>query len=439
MTMGIRFKVKASDLNEAIDIAAIVPPRPFDKNNTSGYLFVIRGDRGYVYSNDHLHTTRADFPLLEVEGEGAFIYPGVNIKAFTFFKNMIDFEVKNGEEEGSEFSITYDGGNGAGKAPRPLFNPKFMQACDKELDAATDERTFSAGLLREALNLSKSFHGGGNQKGDDDHFKVVQVFDKNKEVDDTANPGKKLKPFEHGDGFLFASDKVRTLHFQSDGLMGKHLTVHATHMPLLQAFLAKSSGKVRILTGTNKTFAVDERGRVFGWAHTVKSHSKFSFSSGTKGVDAAITLKISKFDMLNALKYMKEELETGRDKIRVLFNADNKTIQFQIAEGKGLGLSSMYVEAPVDETQTTNLKDFGISVNITYLMGLFEEAKGNVVSMRVSVMDPDPNKGRTKQNGLLRTFDDFILDADGKVVEGGKLPEGASTCKVTRYAPSYVE
>lgn len=437
--MGIRFKVKASDLNEAIDIASIVTPRPFDKNNTSGFLFVIRGDKGYVYSNDQLHTTRADFPLLEVEGEGAFIYPGMNIKAFTFFKNTIDFEVNSGGgEEGTEFSITYDGGNGAGKAPRPLFNPKFMQACDKELEAATDERTFSTGLLREALNLSKSFHGGGNQKGDDDHFKVVQLFDKNKEVDDPANPGKKLKPFENGDGFLFASDKVRTLHFQSDNFAGRHLNIHSTHMPLLQSFLAKASGKVKILTGTNKTFAVDERGRVFGWAHTQKSHSKFSYSSGTKGVDAAITLKISKFDMLNALKYMKEELETGRDKIKFIFNSDNKTIQFQIAEGKGLGLSSMYVDAPIDES-STNVKDFAISVNITYLMGLFEDAKGNVVTTRVSIMDPDAAKGRTKQNGLLRTFDDFILDADGKVVEGGKLPDGASTCKVTRYAPSYVE
>lgn len=439
----IRFKVRASELNEAIDIAQIVTPRPFDRNNTSGFLFVIRGDRGYVYSHDFLHTTRADFPLIDVEGEGAFIYPGANIKAFTFFKDSIDFEVKDGKGEGEDFSVTYDGGNGAGKAPRPLFDPKFMQTCDKELESATDERFFSAGVLREALNLAKDFHGGGNQKGDDDQFKVVQVFNRSIEIDDPVKPDAKIKPFEGGDGFMFASDKVRTIHVQSEEFEGKHIVVHSTHMPLLMQFLAKATGRVKILTGTNKTFALDEKGRVFGWVHGMKSHAKFVYSSGLKGCDAAITFKISKSEILNALNYMQAELETGRDKIKVVFDETNHNIQFHIAEGKGSGLTSMYVDAPVDEAQSRGIKSFAINININNLKGLFDNTKGNIVELRVSVMDADGVK-RRNQAGAFRTFDEFVLDKDGKVVggnvqEGGKLPEGAVKCKVTRYTPSYVE
>ncbi len=68
--MGIAFKVRASDLNAALDVVKIVSPRPFDKQGSAGYLFVIRGEVGYVYSRDAQHVARAEFPLVEVDGEG---------------------------------------------------------------------------------------------------------------------------------------------------------------------------------------------------------------------------------------------------------------------------------------------------------------------------------------------------------------------------------
>jgi hypothetical protein len=432
------FKTQASELNAAIDLVKIVTPRPFDKNNTSGFLFVIRGERGYVYSHDAMHTTRADFPIFDVTGEGAFIYPGTNIHAFSFLKNVIGFDVKN--EEG-DFSVTYDGGNGAGKAPRPLFNPKFMETCDKALEVAGNKRTFSAGALRECLNLGKEFQADEANKGEEDNpFRSVQVFDKNVEADDPAQPGQKTKPYEHGDGFMFASDRVKTIHIQSTDFMGKSLLLHANHMPLLMAFLAKTNGPVDILTGTNKSFAVDSRGRVFGWAHSLKSHSKFAYSTGLKGCDAALTIKLDKGEVLHAIKYMQAEFETGRDKTKVIFK-DGK-IQLQLAEGKGIGLNSMFVDAPL-EPASTGEPSFEINVNIKWLLGLFESAKSNKVELRVSVMNADGTT-RKKQAGAFRTFDEFILDADGKVVGGnvkdaGTIPKDAIKCRVTRYAPSYVE
>ena len=441
--MGFRFKVRASDLNEAINVVQIVPPRPFDKNNTSGFLFVIKGKQGFIYSHDAMHTTRAHFDLLDVEGEGAFIYPGANIKAFAFFKDSIDFEVHD-PKDGEGFNVTYDGGNGAGKAPRPLFDPKWMQTCDRELEAAGDSRKFTAGVLREALNLAKDFHGGNNtQKTDDaDQFKVVQVFNKNVEIDDPAKPGEKLRPFEAGDGFMFASDRNRTIHIQSEDFLGKHLVVHATHMPLLMQFLAKASGKVELRTGTHKTFAIDSNGRVFGWSHVVKSHSKFVYSSGSKG-DSVITFKITKSDILNAINYIDAELETGRDKVKVVFDHASHKLQFQIAEGKGVGLTSMFVDAPVTENESRNVASFAINTSLKGFKALFETTKGNVVDFRATIANPDGVKIRYPI-GAFRTFDQFILDPEGKVVggnvqEGGKLPEGAVQCKVTRYSPSYVE
>ena len=152
--MQIRFKTQASELNAALAIVGTVTPRPITPQGGSGYLFVVRGDRCYLYSRDTLRVARADFPIEPIEGEGAFIYPAENIG---LLDRAGDGEITfTATVDGENNKVAFQATSGA-KDSRSTYDPRLMSTCDKDVEAATNEKEFPVGILKEAIRQAKPF------------------------------------------------------------------------------------------------------------------------------------------------------------------------------------------------------------------------------------------------------------------------------------------
>lgn len=428
--MNIRFKVKGSDLNAVLAVVKTVTPREFDRQKAPGFLFVIRGTRGHVYSRDSIHVSRASFDLLDCEGEGAFIYPAKHANAFAFFDNKeIEFHVT---QSGESVLVRYDAGSGVG-GERSSFESKFMTTCDKELDDSSNPHAFSAAALREALSLAKGFQPS-DSKDDDDPRKTIQVYDKSFKAPDPKDPSKTAHPFERADGYMYATNGSQAFHLECSDFVGKALSIHARHVPLLQQFLGFCKGAVTITTGVNMTFARDaDSDRVLGWTHATKQHSKFAYYA--LKIDHVVGL-VDRDDILRAIAYMQSEMEDKSVRIRVVYDDSNKNLQLQIpAEGTHKGFSSWRIPIVVEDTE--NRKSFTANAHIDQFKALFDGVKGSRVQVRFHLLEGDEKK---KARTMMRSIDEFVLDKDGKVVGGSgtmEIPEGSVTCKVTRFTPSY--
>lgn len=427
--MGFKFTVNASDLNRAIDVVSLVEPQAFNKQDHAGYLVVIRGATGYLYSRNSLHAARAGFPVSNVEGEGAFIYPKASVGAFKVFAGSeITFSVESGET----YSVSYVTSSNA-KAEKPSYDPKFGQTCDKEFNEATVKCSFPPKILQEALSLSSGFYAEANDKRSDDKVKSVVIFDSDLEADDPKNAGTKIKPYERANGFLQADNGSQLFSFYSDAFEGRSLSIHAQHIGKLNSFLSSCVGDVKIRVSGNMTFAEDAEGRVFGWVHhsvPTPKHKNLPFSADH------IVLDVDRDLMLNALGFIREEIETNREKIKFLLTPEGN-VSFQIVEGTNKATSW-----PVGVKFTSDTKDrreVQMNVSLVRFRALFEKTRGNVVQLRIAIMPPAD--GKPKETAMFRTVDEYLLDANGKVVGGSgveKRPEGSFLCRVMRYTSSMV-
>jgi hypothetical protein len=406
-----------------------VQPTAFDKQGAAGFLFVIRGGLGYVYSRDAQHVARAEFPLLEVEGEGAFIYPSAFIGQFSSFTDdEITFEVKN-DPEG--YAVKYTTRSGAAD-DRPSFAPEHIETCDRELSNAKDERKFSVVVLKEAIAQSRDFENKDSRA--DEKHKTIQIFDKDFEVDDPKNHGQKIRPCERGDGTLFTTNGTQAFYFYTDAFAGKSMAVHAAHLSMLQAFLSKATGEVILKTGGNKTYAVDGAGRVFGWVHSnpANLHQKYVYYGLSNDTHV---LEMDKTSIVRALNHVEKLLDDNRTKIRITLDAAESTLQFHVVEGSGRGHSWPVPVAFKDGTKERT--PFVLNVNVKHLTDIIKGCKSNQIVLRVNYLPA--GEARPKDQGMFRTIDEFVLDSNGKVVGGSdvvKVPEGAAVCRVTRFTPS---
>ena len=412
----MKFQAKAADLNAALDIVSIVPPRPITQQGGAGYLFVVQGSTCYVYTRDALRVARADFPIEGVEGEGAFIYPADYIQGFRFLQDeVLTFEAVS---EGDVHTVKYTSRSGAG-AERTSYDPKLMAAFGKDVDSATNERTFAVPLLREAISLAKPFLAKPQDNKAEDHYKAIQIFDASNEA------------WAKGDGSLYAADGTQAFYFYCEAFKGKGLGLHGQHLGFVTSFLAKCDGDVTIKTGQNMTFAIDSKGRVLGWAHHAKTHQKYSYYA----------LRNDKFvfdvpvrALVNALKYTGTELDAKRDKIRLTYSSDNNELSFTVIEGNSKAKS---FPVPVSPKEGSETRDFSFSVNLYHFIDLLEGAKGDRLEMRVTLLLADDR--HPKDRAMIRTIDEFLLDKDGRVVGGSgveKQPENSYQCRVTRFMPS---
>lgn len=418
----IKFKVQASDLMTAVDMVSIVPPRPITPQGNTGYLLVVKkdekgGDVCYIYSQDALRVARASFPISDVEGEGPFIYPAQHIDAFKFVEGQGTFTVQN---EGDAFTVAYDFGKGTG-GKRNTFDPRLLGTCDKELEAAINVREFPISLLKEGMSLSAPFTAKEKDTHVEEHFKTFQVFD-------ASNPD-----FTKGDGYLYASTGVQAFFLHSDELKGKPLSLHGQHFGVFAQFLQKCDGNIKVLTGANKTFATDSLGRVLGWAHHKKTFTSFSYPK--LSLDKTVLI-VEKAKMLNSLSFTASELSPTRNKIRVEFDHTASELRFRVTEADSQSTSPpVNVEIPktVDGTPISEGRDIQTNVNIEHLVELIKNSKSEKVELRLMVHAGENGKEKV----MLRTIDEFWLDAKGHVVggsgvEAGKEPKDAYRCKITR-------
>ena len=412
----MKFQVKAADLNDALTIVSIVPPRALTPQGGAGYLFVVRENTCYVYSRDSLRVARADFPVTNVEGEGAFIYPSAYVEGFRFLQDeVLTIEAVS---EADVHTVRYTSGSGA-TAERTSYDPRLMAGCDKEVEAATDARDFPVALLREAIAMSKPFLAKPQNSTTDEQYKTLQIFDASNEA------------WSKGDGTLFAADGTQAFYFYCDAFKGKNLGIHGQHLPFVTAFLSKCDESVTFKTGQNMTFATDSRGRILGWTHHTKSHQKYAYYA-LKNDKHVFDVPVRA--MVNALKYTGTELDAQRDKIRLNYTAATNELAFTVVEGNAKAKS---FPVPVVAKEGSEAKDFSFAINLYHLLELMAGAKGDRLELRVAILPADER--RPKDQAMFRTIDEFLLDNDGKVVGGSGVevqPENTSRCRVTRFMPS---
>jgi hypothetical protein len=421
--MKIRFKLAADDLNRALDIVSIVTPKAITPQGGTGFLFVVQGQTCRVYSRDSLHAARAEFPITDVEGEGAFICPTTPEPFRCCEGQQITFEAD--ENDKGEFVVSYESTGGA-NSKKMSFNPKLIATLDKDYSEATGERTFSVGILREAFTESRPFLPKPTDSKAEEQFKTLQIFDESKEE------------WARGKNNLYVSNGVQAFYFQCEAFSGAGLAVHGQHLPLLTSFLAKAKGKVTVKDSANMTFASDESGSVLGWTHHVKSHGKFAYYAAKYD---QYVVRVPKHDLLKSLKYLRSEMDPKRDKIRVLWDDAEKKFMFQALDGSNVINGFPVFPKNVDVTAG---KDFSCNVNIDHMSDLFADMKSNIAELRVLVNPPSPQ--RPKGAVMFRTIDEFFLDDDGKV----STPPGAGVdatsekgpekpvyqCRVTRFVPA---
>ena len=416
--MNLQIKVKAADLNAALDIVSIVPPRPValpGGQTGAGYLFVVTDGKCSVYSRDNIHVARADMALEEASGDGSFIYPADQIQGFRYLQDdVLTFTVSS---EGDVHKVSYTGLSNVDDE-RTTYDPKLMSRCDDEVKAATGEWIFPVAILRDAIGLAKPFMNVAEQA--DDVLKTIQVFDDTNEA------------WAKGDGVLFAANGVACFYFYCDAFKGKGLGIHNQHFPFVLSFLSKCSGDVTIKRGQNMTFAINDKGSVLGWAHQTKRHQKYGYyalSQDKMVFDVPVDV------VQHALAYMKVKLGSASDtKIKVTISAASKEMIFSMTQSNAKGKTTAIVINPHADT---TLEDKTFGVNLDQFTALMSGAKSDRMVLRLSFLAP--NEKRPKEQTMIRTLDEFVVDHDGKVIGGSGVkspPEGSFRCLVTRYVSS---
>jgi len=414
--MQIKFKTQASALTHALSIVGTVTPGLATPQGYSGYLFVVRGERCFLYSRDSLRVARADFPIEPIEGEGAFIYPADRIKLLELAGDGAITFTATVDEKASTFKVAFQADSGA-KDNRSTYDPRLMTPCDKEVEAAGTEKTFPVGILKEALRQARPFMLEDSDNGEE-HFKTSQIFDASK------------PEWEKGDGTLYAATGSIAFYFQSEAFVGKGLAIHGQHLPFVTSFLGQCKGDVTIRQGPNMTFAIDEDGHVLGWTHHDKTHGKYVYyglSNETFVFDVPVAAALS------ALRYMQAGLPPKKDKIRVQYSAASPQFTFWSTDAAAETNSFPVPVLPHADSKPEDLQFF---VNILDFTHILADAKGDRVMMRIAVMTK--NDKRPKDTAMIRTIDSFLMDKDGKIVAGSEesKPEGAFACRVTRFVSS---
>lgn len=419
----MKFKLNATDLIAALDVVSIVTPKPVTAQGGAGYLFVVRGDQCFIYARDSLCVARAHFPVTESDGDGSFVYPAEYISALKYLDGYTcTFEAEALEDE--RFVVRYEASNGA-KSERTSFNPQLLSTCDDDLNAAKASYDFPAAVLKEAIGMARPFLVKPNETKTEEQYKTLQLFDTSK------------AEYAKGDGNLFASDGTHSFWFWCEAFAGKGLSIHGQHLSSLVGFLTKSDEKVIVRVGDHFTFVENAKGHVLGWPKHSKMHAKYSYYplKSDKFVFA-----VDRVPFLGALQYMRSELDTTRDTIKLNFNHQRRILQFAISDGSSKAESHAIPvkvkEHEVKEGEESKTvpwmedRNWSFNVNINRLIELVNGVKGNQVEFRVLTLEP---QGQRKEVAMIRTIDDFRLDAAGKVVIEA---EGSYKCRVTRFMPS---
>jgi hypothetical protein len=231
-------------------------------------------------------------------------------------------------------------------------------------------------------------------------------------------------------GYMFASNGKEAFYFHSTAFLDRGFSAPAQHLPLIEAFLGKSSGTVAIYSTDKKTYLINDRDEVFGWPHHDAEYTGFMYLAKNDEVCVQVSAK----SLLYQLQYMKAEISKDRPKIRKHFNPSNKSFWFSSTNETNT-TTSIPVEARESESKVTS--EIVANVNVNHMIRLFEGVKGDTVELRVRIVAA--NATRPKEVYMFRSIDEFLLSEDGTIAGGSgieNVPDGVHQCKVTRYAAS---
>lgn len=438
-TQEFSFKADADAVRNALDIIRIITPPGVTEQGLAGFLFVVGkkadkkedGTAGpddgkefcWVYSRDALHAARAEFPISDLQGTNGehtgFVYLSNHIESFKFVRGDVSFNVKN-DFDGNNFTVKWGYGAGA-STERPTLDPRLLASLDKRLNEATGHHTYKTALLREALRAGKGFLADDSDRNAKDEYKIINIYDPTMSKD-----GK-------GDGTLHATDGYQRLYFQCDDFKGKGLQIHSQHIGLVESFLSKAGPDVIICTGSDMTYAMSpDKTRVLGWSKHTKP--PLEYKALPKSWDKTVLLVKDRNMLVEQVKFIKSEMEKGRDKIKIEYNNDSKHLRFHILAGA----KTTSLPIDVEVAEGSEGRSYTHDVNVNQLLGLFDGVKGAVVEFRMFLME---EHGGPKGGAGFRTVDEFWLDPEGKVVGGSNMtPDPANgqvfQCKVTRFMPS---
>lgn len=417
--MDIRINFNLTDIISALDVASTVNPHSTLANEGAGYLFVVRGKECFLYSSDENCISRAKFDLIESSGDGAFVFPAQNLgnSLRPLAKEEETCVIEAHSDEDGRHTVKYITSPDGAEAEFGTFAPDSISRYDEDLEAATETYEYSPGILREAISLSRAFMADKSDSTAPEALHGVEVLDKVK--------------FEKGDGYLYATNKYLAFFFRSDHFVGKKLAIHGNYISAFLSFLSKCGDKVTIRIG-DKTFAVNERGDVFGWARHGEQHDKFNYH--TLKSDSLVA-RVNKTRLLNALEASKGALK-DKDKDGIIINFDSKSnkIWFDVPESRA---KSIKVQAdPIVDTeegaQPSKADSFFTTVSANRLIELVQSMKGYEIVFRGYL--GKPKEGKKQATCLFRTIDEFHLDpATGKPTPS--KDEGI-LCRVTRFMPS---
>lgn len=410
--MKIEFEL--SGMLEALGVAATVTPMAVTAGKAAGFLFVVSGGECSIYSRDEFCMARAKFQLISSTEDGSFAYPAEATKALHLLTQSDSVCTMESLIEDERHVIRYSVPSGA-EAERITFDPELLFTCDEDLASSEAAGEVTSGFLREAISAAKPFLPVAKDTSVPEYTKAIQILDKDKH--------------SSGDGYLYVADTVRAFYFHTTAFQGIHFDLHGLHLSTFLAFAAKCKGRIQIRKGNHFTFAVavdnqgQEEGPVFGWPKHAKHHEKFNRYSDDRDT---YVLKVSKARMVNALQYVRMELDATKDKVKLTFDAEQGTLQLGVVDS-----SSKVKTTPIPVDVEKEAGSWSCSLNLNHLSELFHGVRSSQVEFRVLLLAP--SEQRKSQVGMFRTVDRFYLDPAGKVTPE---PEGGVGCTVTRFMPS---
>lgn len=446
-TLDISFTADADAIVRALETVQIVEPPGLDEEGRSGFLFVVgkkvdrkQDEEGnvvvgpddgkdfcWVYSRDAIRAARSEFPIREVQGEGAFVYPSAYIKSF---RNVSGTELNftiHSETDGPTYNgiARWSFGAGAG-TERPLIDPRLAHSLDKKLGEAKNYQKFWTALLKEAIKKGTYALADSKDRNAKDEYKIFTIYDPS--IDKSGK----------GDGTLWVTDAYRRLYFQCDEFKGHALQIHSENVSKLEAFLERCGHEILVATGTEMTYAMTlDKSQVFGWSRYTKP--PLDYKGLPRSWDKVILMVKDRDKILRQLTFIRDEMEKGRDKIELEYDAEKKHLRFHIrAGGKSTSLP-IDIEIPRGE-DGNELPTFSYKydVSVIQLIELFKDVRSTVVEFRMFPMEG--HGGADAKDGAgFRTIDEYWIDKDGGIIGGSGMatpPEGGFLCRVTRFMPN---
>jgi len=415
--MEIKFKVDSAELNAALGVVKIVSPQVTPAGG-GGYLFVVQGDKCCIYSKNSGHEVRASFKITDVEGEGPFMYPADHVGAFEYVKGAIAMTATS---EGEAFKVKYTHG-GSGVSEHVSFDPRQMHSFEKDVEAAKTAvgkpKRYSIKILLTTLGMAKSFMAKPTDSVSDEANKTIRIFGE-------ADPELAKK----ANNYMFASNGTEACYVYSTAFLGQDLSAPAQHLPLIEAFLSKSSGEVAVYPTAKNTYIINSNEDVFGWPHHDSMYKSFAYLAKSDEVVAHVDAKT----MLYQLQYMRAELPKKKTKIRMHFDPSDTTFKFS-----SLGETNAVTSLPVGGEKAELKVDSEViaPANVDHLIHLFEGTKSEKLEFRIKIIPADAKAKRMKDMYMFRSIDEFLVNDEGTFMGMvPAIPEGFHVCKVTRFAP----